>query len=335
MALFGNKCSLCGGRLDSNKRCIECGLDNTKNDDRYKGMMNRNVCDGEPLTHVHEEPIQRKSKYKSINKQYKKPVYTQSRNQKKTKKPLEFGKIIGVIVVILGIIPSIFNLITNIADEQQYTYSEEIGITTSYENYLEPGMYTIGVHLPEGTYDIELATGDYGSIDILENIDGYMHMVDFYSLDWRNNDGIVEDVYLYAGEILDVSAGCGVYVYSYDSDNSYYEMENPNASNYVITGAAVAGVDFPAGVYDVYYDALVEGEAGGVYFELYNEVQEQMHVGYEYFEYDWGPDVYRNVPLAEGSVISVENLSEITISSSWIIDPKLEWIYETNSAQDL
>ena len=55
MALFEKRCSLCGGRLDSNKRCIECGLDNTKNDSMYRGMTNRNNCDGEPLTHVHEE----------------------------------------------------------------------------------------------------------------------------------------------------------------------------------------------------------------------------------------------------------------------------------------
>jgi len=50
------KCTLCGGTLDATKRCTFCGLDNTKNDDMYRGIINQNDCEDEPLTHVHEEP---------------------------------------------------------------------------------------------------------------------------------------------------------------------------------------------------------------------------------------------------------------------------------------
>ena len=34
--MFGKRCTLCGGKLDSNGICKECGLDNKKNDKNYR-----------------------------------------------------------------------------------------------------------------------------------------------------------------------------------------------------------------------------------------------------------------------------------------------------------
>lgn len=51
--MFGKKCSLCGGKLDGNGICTECGLDNTKDDSAYR--TGRNDCENQPLTHVHTE----------------------------------------------------------------------------------------------------------------------------------------------------------------------------------------------------------------------------------------------------------------------------------------
>ena len=50
--MFGKRCSLCGGKLNSRGICTECGLDNSKSDKNYR--INRSDCDGMPLTHVHE-----------------------------------------------------------------------------------------------------------------------------------------------------------------------------------------------------------------------------------------------------------------------------------------
>ena len=49
--MFGKRCSLCGGKLNSNGICTECGLDNNKSDKNYR--INQSECDHEPLTHVH------------------------------------------------------------------------------------------------------------------------------------------------------------------------------------------------------------------------------------------------------------------------------------------
>ena len=51
--MFGKRCSLCGGKLNSRGICTECGLDNSKSDKNYR--INRSDCDRMPLTHVHEE----------------------------------------------------------------------------------------------------------------------------------------------------------------------------------------------------------------------------------------------------------------------------------------
>ncbi len=50
---FGERCSLCGGKLDSNHICSECGLDNNKSERHYH--VNQSSCDGQPLTHVHSK----------------------------------------------------------------------------------------------------------------------------------------------------------------------------------------------------------------------------------------------------------------------------------------
>ena len=51
--MFGKRCTLCGGKLDSNNICMECGLDNNKSEQNYQ--INRSGCDDLPLTHVHRE----------------------------------------------------------------------------------------------------------------------------------------------------------------------------------------------------------------------------------------------------------------------------------------
>ena len=51
--MFGKRCTLCGGKLDSHGVCKECGLDNNKNDKNYR--VNQSSCDNQPLTHVQNQ----------------------------------------------------------------------------------------------------------------------------------------------------------------------------------------------------------------------------------------------------------------------------------------
>lgn len=64
--MLGKKCTLCGGKLNHENVCIECGLDNGKSDKNYK--VNQSSCDRKPLTHVHEEAVSKKKEKKGKRK---------------------------------------------------------------------------------------------------------------------------------------------------------------------------------------------------------------------------------------------------------------------------
>lgn len=80
--MFGKRCSLCGGKLNSRGICTECGLDNSKSDKNYR--INRSDCDGMPLTHVHEE----KEKYRPDRKADHREINHKETNHKKR----DYGK---------------------------------------------------------------------------------------------------------------------------------------------------------------------------------------------------------------------------------------------------
>lgn len=80
--MFGKRCSLCGGKLNSSGICTECGLDNSKSDKNYR--INRSDCDGMPLTHVHEE----KEKYRPDRKVDHREINHKETNHKKR----DYGK---------------------------------------------------------------------------------------------------------------------------------------------------------------------------------------------------------------------------------------------------
>lgn len=83
------RCSLCGGRLDLNKRCTLCGLDNTQNDEQYKHLVNQSDCEHGPLTHVHTEPEKANTQEESV-----------------------LAKVISVIVVLFTIISFVFKVVS-------------------------------------------------------------------------------------------------------------------------------------------------------------------------------------------------------------------------------
>ena len=85
--MFGKRCSLCGGKLNSRGICTECGLDNSKSDKNYR--INRSDCDGMPLTHVHEE----KEKHRPDRKADHREINHKETNHKETNhKKRDYGK---------------------------------------------------------------------------------------------------------------------------------------------------------------------------------------------------------------------------------------------------
>ena len=329
------RCSLCGGRLDFEKRCTLCGLDNTKNDDQYKGFLKQNSCDDGPLTHTHEDMTDSVKKQSTVYPKSEAPTYSQRKSQrieyarptykqqkvskaatqsKSEKKGA--GPIVAIIIAIFGIIPSLIGLI------EESSYEPDVR-EYAYENYLEAGMYEVGVHIPEGTYVMELNWGENGRVEIMEFEEKGFLTVDAYDLSIGDME-YVEGLYLSEGQILAISSNMNIGLYS--DDVHFYEVsgvENYLSESFIITEESIAGTDFPAGVYDIWYEIMEDTEAeeyGDVSYQLLNpESGELVFEGSQYFASHMGSTVYRNVYFSEGSKIWLNGLKEVTLTPSEVI----------------
>ena len=199
--MFGKRCSLCGGKLNSSGICTECGLDNSKSDKNYR--INRSDCDGMPLTHVHEEKEKhrpdRKADHREINhketnhkkRDYGKQGYRMNESDmtgKKRRKHVQTPDITNrrrpLKIVILAII--VIAVLGNLYEEHKYDIEYAIGDAvqgvfqdtgdqktndtdeTDYDHY----QYVTREIPKEGeSADYELASGNYvAGLEIPEGI---------------------------------------------------------------------------------------------------------------------------------------------------------------------
>lgn len=199
--MFGKRCSLCGGKLNSSGICTECGLDNSKSDKNYR--INRSDCDGMPLTHVHEEKEKyrpdRKVDHREINhketnhkkRDYGKQGYRMNESDmtgKKRRKHVQTPDITNrrrpLKIVILAII--VIAVLGNLYEEHKYDIEYAVGDAvqgvfqdtgdqktndtdeTDYDHY----QYVTREIPKEGeSADYELASGNYvAGVEIPEGI---------------------------------------------------------------------------------------------------------------------------------------------------------------------
>ena len=199
--MFGKRCSLCGGKLNSRGICTECGLDNSKSDKNYR--INRSDCDGMPLTHVHEEKEKhrpdRKADHREINhketnhkkRDYGKQGYRMNESDmtgKKRRKHVQTPDITNrrrpLKIVILAII--VIAVLGNLYEEHKYDIEYAVGDAvqgvfqdtgdqktndtdeTDYDHY----QYVTRENSKEGeSADYELASGNYvAGVEIPEGI---------------------------------------------------------------------------------------------------------------------------------------------------------------------
>ena len=199
--MFGKRCSLCGGKLNSRGICTECGLDNSKSDKNYR--INRSDCDGMPLTHVHEEKEKhrpdRKADHREINhketnhkkRDYGKQGYRMNESDmtgKKRRKHVQTPDITNrrkpLKIVILAII--VIAVLGNLYEDHKYDIEYAVGDAvqgvfqdtgdqktndtdeTDYDHY----QYVTREIPKEGeSADYELASGNYvAGVEIPEGI---------------------------------------------------------------------------------------------------------------------------------------------------------------------
>lgn len=199
--MFGKRCSLCGGKLNSRGICTECGLDNSKSDKNYR--INRSDCDGMPLTHVHEEKEKhrpdRKADHREINhkgtnhkkRDYGKQGYRMNESDMTGKKRRKYVQTPDITnrrrplkIVILAII--VIAVLGNLYEEHKYDIEYAVGDAvqgvfqdtgdqktndtdeTDYDHY----QYVTREIPKEGeSADYELTSGNYvAGVEIPEGI---------------------------------------------------------------------------------------------------------------------------------------------------------------------
>lgn len=325
--MFGERCSLCGGKLDRDRVCTECGLDNRKSDKQYK--INQSRCDNEPMTHVHTD---KNEKEKPKREKTPKENYQQGSHRPvpKVKKKRKAGKVISIIITVMvtffGILPALMDLVENSdlgmqvsnwledkedadsSDSTEYPgeeYDPYAYVTRElsaegevYETQLTQGDYLVGVHIPEGTYHLS-KSGETGNLHIADEENG-IWLSEF--LDETNLEK--DDIRLYDGAVVTWEGDAQMIL---KAENAQTAALKPMVANPLTESVEVpveqtlkAGKDFPEGVYDI----VMEKGYGSLNITINNRDGEQID-----YRMPWlsdgteGERVYRNVVLPNGAVV--------------------------------
>lgn len=336
--MFGKRCTLCGGKLNSNGICTECGLDNNKSDKNYR--VNQSECDHEPLTHVHQEKNEKPVKQPKPDTsrqswQSSTTTYTEntgSAGRKKSGKKKNPGRIISKVIAVIVILNVIFGIFQPLFDDifgnvisehientDDYTRSDPYenvtkelptdGESVRYE--LTSGDYVVGVHIPEGNYQAEVSN-DYDTVQVDDWDSGFY----LYEYAGRTDGDYLDDLRLYSGAIVHISTETTI---TLDSDNAQTENifygDNPLAGQEPVTikKDVVVGPDLPAGVYDL---VLVSGQ-GSVDVDIYTEDGDLNETKNLYLgENNTDGKDYKNLVLPKNAQITLDDNMELRLTPS-------------------
>ena len=283
------------------------------------------------------------------NTETKKSVIANIKNSKKTQNILDFldntnrvkGKFTKVVIVIavcwglVMIVPVVlyginseFNpvekveatgvdgdstLVVDLAnDHYVYSYSSiapnDIG--EKYSKTLAPGDYQVGVHIPEGTYSVQMSEDIDADFIVSDDINR-IH----YDRNLQADDGITKvrfrNVYLFTGATIKIENADGAILVSENAHMNSMNQVEPNIAKetFTIENDSLAGIEFPEGTYDI---TLTPGEGnyGGVLKSSY-DVQQNIRT------VDGNPFVYKNCELPKGTNLDLDNVSILLTPSEF------------------
>ena len=361
--MFGEKCVLCGGKLDRNQKCLECGFDNSKSEKNYK--LNRSSCDGMPMTHIHTSETGQKEKQEEKEKTTGKSAVKMQNNRtygnrntaasgstgtyrtvsRKKEKTVGKRKMTGVIIGGVILLAGVISQFAERADEIGFWDETDYGAESEYDPYeyvtrqlsesgetfegqFSQGEYVGGVHIPEGAYTVTGDGDSYLSIGVSDD----ENMISLY--EWIDEDSpVAEDIRIYEGAIVTLS---GDAVVRFTSENAQTQQmssrENPLTEEVQFSDSDphTAGEEFPAGVYDM----VAESGYGGVSLTVYDDSGNQIGGSsvWLYAESDT-EKYYRNLVIPEGAVIQVSEGDEMElrlVPSAEIKDDNYLGYYEWN-----
>lgn len=329
--MFGEKCSLCGGKLDNNKVCTLCGLDNSKSEKYYR--INKSDCDGQPLTHVHEaKPVKRVYPVGKTGQVKTKRI--DSVRKSRQKKGRSWKWIATFITLLITVVTSLYEPVTDTIEnifDGNYDLLDNLTNSTDptgylrgdpYENVeeellaegaqaeyeLTSGSYVVGVHIPAGNYKAETAY----EFDVVRVTD-YERSIYLYEYEGSDDKNYLDDLRLYPGAIVEISSET-IVILRTNNGQEVTSLENPLVEKCTVTSAVkTAGEGFEAGVYDL---EVKEG-SGAVTVKIYDDNgQEYSEKGMYLGEYYSDGMQYKNLVLPPGAEISCESGMEVEMTPS-------------------
>ena len=210
----------------------------------------------------------------------------------------------------------------------------ETGAT--YECVLGYGEYEIGAQIPEGTYEVELVSGE-GSMQ-QDDPENSIYYYSYFSEEESDTDAgnYLDDVRLYTGGHLKIDTGLVVQFHSENAQTEQMQLEENPLTEQVTLKAGntyTAGTDFPAGWYDV-------TEASGVdwaelHYKIYlgalydkeNEDLNYENYGLWFYDTD-GSEAYRNAVFPEGTELEVVDGDLILTPSGSVKNQNYDSFYD-------
>lgn len=342
-----NRCYLCGGKL-SGGYCHACGLDNTRQERAHYHLNESNAArrieaniEETPEPEKEKTKKSRSAKEKSIGKI--RPAEGKGAGTFRSSGRRESGKTSGIdirhvkllvsagiiIIVIAGAVvngieehfqesSSVYyeDEITYETDPYQYAEYELSEDGEFYETELEPGEYVVGVHLPEGTYLVELMDGN-GSFNVSDYTNS-IYLWEYFGEEEDYEVTGVTDVRLYTGAKLNVNDNVKL---KFTTENGQTEKmdfaENPLAESVTLTQERMltAGLDFEAGV----YDAEISSGWATLDYEVPTDaeyVENGVNSRTVWLDASGRDRIYHNIVLPAGTTISTDAEEKILLTPS-------------------
>lgn len=204
---------------------------------------------------------------------------------------------------------------------------------TRLENFkqhylLDPGIYEIGTHIPEGTYYVRSDVEETCYFDIYELEEDYMYCRGEYQVrdknklmqPFRGKWGVEiknrkKNIDLENGRILMIRPNTQLLFYSNDANiDDLNSIENSTLKTYKLVNRAVAGQDFKTGVYDIIYEPTDSEQNGTVtcVIKFVGTYESEFTMTFHCSGKDGSRLVYKNVPFTSDSTIAT-NIQGITL----------------------
>ena len=351
---MGKRCQLCGGKLRGNI-CVECGLDNSRNDEMYKYRSRE--CEQEALTHSHgayDDPFAGKTMTKEQQREVKEAIRQRRKEQTKgaksrqqyssavEKKSSRGGRKIriGAVLIVLVIFGNVAGPLARETVEhfqearraklpEPYEPEEQLPVDPyayvtrelsqtgeAYEASLGAGIYKGGVHIPEGTYRLTRDSGN-GAVELEDEENGISLNLRFGDAEEEDPEVLTEteDFRVYNGAILEIEDQVVLH-FQTENAQSTASIPNPLTESVTVSDRFTVGKDVPAGVYDV---TCLEGS--GIFdYDIdrgngYTSYEGKL-IGYENTTFT---EELKNIVLPEGTQVEILDMT-VKLTPSAVIE---------------